>query len=64
VEKAMLCIDLTQPGTVIDGNRAKNRTQDARETRADSHAFEATTSPTPDADTAPDKVDTAAAEED
>lgn len=64
MEEAMLHIDLTEPGTVIDGNRTKNRTPIAPEAGSDPHAFEATTSPTPDADTAPDGEDTAAAEED
>lgn len=59
----MLCIDLTQTGTVIEGNRAKNRTPSTSDAGTDSQAADATPSSTQDADTAPDSEDTAGAEE-
>ncbi|MEX5301372.1 hypothetical protein [Kocuria sabuli] len=64
VEDGMLCIDLTQTGTVIEGNRAKNRTPSTPDAGTDPHASDATPSATQDADTSPDAEDTAAAEED
>lgn len=63
VEDGMLCIDLTQTGTVIEGNRAKSRTPSTPDAGIDPHAFNATRSSTQDAGTAPDGEDTAATEE-
>jgi hypothetical protein len=64
VEDGMLCIDLTQTGTVIEGNRAKNRTPSTPDAGTDPHASDAIPSSTHDADTAPDDKGTAAADED
>ena len=63
VEDGMLCIDLTQTGTVIEGNRANSRTPSAPDAGSDPHAFDATPSSTQDDGTAPDGEDTAATEE-
>ncbi len=64
VEDGMLCIDLTQTGTVIEGNRAKSRTPSTPDAGTDPQASDATPPSTQDADIGPDDVDTAATEKD
>ncbi len=64
VEDGMLCIDLTQTGTVIEGNRAKSRTPSTQDAGTDAEASDATPSSVQDADIALGGEGTAAPEED
>lgn len=59
VEDGMLCINLTEPGTVIEGNRAKNRAQGTSEAGSDLHDLDAATHSTQDAGVASDGGDAA-----
>ena len=63
VEDGMLCIDLTQTSTIIEGNRAKNRTPSTPDAGTDSQAADVTPSSTQNAGIARDGEDTAATEE-
>ena len=64
VEDGMLCIDLTQTSTIIEGNRAKNRTPSTPDAGTDPRTSDATPASTQDADTAADTEDTATTDED
>jgi hypothetical protein len=63
VEDGMLCIDLTQTGTVIEGNRAKSRIPSTSDAVIDPQASEAAPTSAQDAETAPKDEDTATTEE-